>query len=707
MLEFVIDKYSKYRWYGPGTNGDVNEFTPSQIDGSDDDWQNSTSGGGEEEYVTQKGFLNGFLYHCLELTDDATAANYARIIHINLTGKTVFSGKFVTDDSAKVALIAFYEGATRIGYLSLGTIISWYDGAAQTLLTPTIANTIYHWAVVFDASADTVDCYIDGLFKSTETLENNITTEIDSIQFLTSGSVASYIAYYAQLYAGNSLVDAMHTFSSISPLLTTTYDFHLKNDTFPTIQKQIAEETGYIVSERPDGQVYVDQYGASGHVINAQVAITFQSLMQSRTEKFSFITFYGGFVNGIQITAEGFGEPNFGSYEDWFPLIQGRDDDDIYYDADDNPKSLRLDQMVTDAIVRKNITIKKQIVGRRGIGMIHPGTSLTYTTDHYKIAGETWNAWRKNTYDAKADDNRIEIADSFLSPTQSDPSDDPKADAINANSENITKNDQNIAYLAERIRSRDVLTAYIEENARNLDERLWGFFLSMATAQPLSSIAPISATGGCHRILIFVNAGTDIAGTLTITGTTRDRTDTSSTTAADTEEIIISGLGTDNTTTDAQGNNVYAGQDIYISDKWFEGAITITTTDLTITDCDIYGILYHQFDSVKLVTLKSFDFIGKAINVGAWFYAYLYAITRVNAFKKYDIDAVASHEIAVGTTVADHGYRRRKVIDDDDKLLDCYAGEGIWAELHFGPAASTYWTDISISLSAILDDGTD
>lgn len=701
MLEYVLDKYSKYRWYGAGTNGNVNEFTPSQIDGTDDDWTNADGASCESTYVTQKAFLNGFMYHVLQQYDNNGAGR--PLLTSTAFSGLIFSCKIATSDITKNNALSFYEGTTRIGILRIyASELQWYDGGANTLQAA-VNETIYHVALVFSATDDDVDIYVNGVFNSTQSLENNITTEINKMVWNTDTAASVYYSYYAQIYAGDSLVDAMHTFSSISPLLTTTYDFHLKNQTLPGLQQLIAEETGYVVSERPDGQVYVDQYAASGKEINAQVAITYQSLMQIRNEKFSFITFYGGFVNGKQIEANGFGEPNFGSYEDWFPAIQGRDEDDVYYDDDGNPKSHRLDAMVTTALANKNIVVKKQKVGKRGEGMYHVGTSFTYTTDHYKIASETWNAWRKNAYDAKADDNRLEIADSFLSPTKSDPSDDPTTAKIEDNTQNITKNDQNIAYLAERTRSRDVLSFYLEENQRNLDQHVWGFFRIENTGVALDSGTPINYSVGCHRILIVVNAGTDLAGTLTITGTTIDRNDSNNTTPGDTEDIVISGLTTNASTTDAEGNAIHSYTTVYMSDNWFQGAITITTTDLTLTDVDTFGVLYHQFDSFKQTTIHTLDFTGQATNANAWFYAYLYFITRQDGAKTYDITKKANLDIPQATTIANEGYRRRKCICE---LIDCYDGDGVWLEIYFGPSASTYWHDISIYLTALLDSGT-
>ena len=704
LLEYVLDNFSRYRKYGPGTNADVLEFdqglTGWVITGDD---ANETA-----TYLSKKAFVNGFMYNVLELWDNDAASNLLAD-NTNFSG-TVVSFWIATSDVTKTNYWYLYEGGTVIvTFYILSSKIQINGGGIQILLDPAVNDIKYHFALNFNVSDDTVDVYINGVFNSTQNLQNNITTEITRILIGTNTGHSGYYHYTSQVYVGNSLIDAMHTFSSISPLLTTKHDFNLIDYSIPNVYKLIVEETGYIVSERPDGMVYVDQYAPSGKTINMneEQGITFMGRLKERNEKFSFITFYGGFVNGKPIFSQGFGEPNFGSYEDWFPTIDGRDPDDIYYDADGNPKSHRLDAMVATALINRNIVVKKVTMGKRGVGMFIPGTSLTYNNNHYKISMETWYAWRRNKYNGITNDNRVEIADSLLSPTKGDPEDTKEEQidaAISENAEDIVKVEQSVGYLAERVRSRDVLAIYLEENVRNFNENLWGFYNTIALTQTLNSGSPINATVGCHRILFIVNTGGDVSGTITITGTTRDRTDTSQSTPADTEDIIIDSLSTDNSSSDTEGNVIHEFDNVFISDKWFEGSIVISTTDLTITDVDVIAILYHQFDSFKLITLKTFDFTGKVTNASGWFYAYLYVITHVNSDKKYNIEKLVAHEIPSALTVANEGYRRRKIID---VLIDGNAGDGIWAELFFGPAAAMYWQDISIYLTALLDDGTD
>ena len=261
-------------------------------------------------------------------------------------------------------------------------------------------------------------------------------------------------------------------------------------------------------------------------------------------------------------------------------------------------------------------------------------------------------------------------------------------------------NQDAIRSLAKKIRSREVLSVYLESNTRNLDERIWGFFEEESLGDTLETGTDITFTQGCHRILFVINTAADFSGTLTITGNTRDRTDSSVITVGNTEEITIDSLSTDNTSTDAEGNDIHAFLNVFMSDNWFEGAVTISTTTLTISDVDVYGVLYHQFDSYPNVELLSFDFTGACTNTAAWLYLYLYLIDCVNTNKKYNIENLVAHDITAAVSTADEGYRRRKVLN---RVIDGEAGHGVWAEVFFGPAASTYWRDINIYLSALLE----
>jgi hypothetical protein len=197
MLKYILDNKSKYLWHGRGTNADVNEFTANQINGTDSGWTNSDGTGCLSSYLAKKGFANDFLYHILKQYDNGVGAC---IVDYMISGKTVISGWFASDDVTKQIKIEFYESATRIGYLEINASnIRWYDGVANVLVAA-VNDTDYHWALVFSATDDDVDVYINGVFDSTQSFENNITTEITKIRWTTDTTTVGPRGCHAHLF---------------------------------------------------------------------------------------------------------------------------------------------------------------------------------------------------------------------------------------------------------------------------------------------------------------------------------------------------------------------------------------------------------------------------------------------------------------------------------------------------------------------------
>lgn len=235
------------------------------------------------------------------------------------------------------------------------------------------------------------------------------------------------------------------------------------------------------------------------------------------------------------------------------------------------------------------------------------------------------------------------------------------------------------------------LDMYMDQNTRDSNEGIHGFLRSIATAQAISSGTPINTTVGTGKVLIVVNAGTDTVGTITVTGTTIDRTDGTST-PGDTDDITIDGLTTDSSDTDAQSNTRWAFTNAYITSKWFSGAITLSTTDVDLSDVDIYLVLFEQFND-QAVTLEGFDFTGYVTNASAWMYAYLYSVTVDG--DTVDISREASLEIP--SVNANQGYRRK--ISGIDMAIDGTT-DGIFAEMYFGRTLQVDWQNINLKVWA-------
>lgn len=237
-----------------------------------------------------------------------------------------------------------------------------------------------------------------------------------------------------------------------------------------------------------------------------------------------------------------------------------------------------------------------------------------------------------------------------------------------------------------------VFTTYIELNQRFLNEQLNGGFYSVVDADTLDSVTPINYTHGLGKLFIVINAGVDINGTLTITGTQVDR-NTGVETAAFTEDIVIDALTIDNSTTDAQGNVIHSFVGGYVSANWYKGSVTISTTDLDISDIDVWNILFEQVNDSPQLELTTVDISTECLNTAGWFYSYVYIVDVDTTTKKADISNEVTLAIAVGDSEANVGYRLRK--GNIGKSLNGTT-DGFWQEVHFGPNTQNYWANTTI-----------
>jgi hypothetical protein len=234
---------------------------------------------------------------------------------------------------------------------------------------------------------------------------------------------------------------------------------------------------------------------------------------------------------------------------------------------------------------------------------------------------------------------------------------------------------------------------YIERNQRQLDEKVQGTFTQYVNASALNSGSPINYTHGLSKIFVVVNAGSDFAGTITLTGTTVDR-ETGVETGADTENITIDALTTDTSDTDAESNVRHAFSGAYITNKWFKGAVAISTADVTLTDVDVWGIAFEQIDDTPRLLLQTFNSSFTVTNTAAWFYAYLYTLVVTAATKKCTLARSTSLELSAADSET-AAYRLRKgnlgVVLDGSK-------DGFWYGLFMGPNVQNYFDDIALDV---------
>ena len=240
------------------------------------------------------------------------------------------------------------------------------------------------------------------------------------------------------------------------------------------------------------------------------------------------------------------------------------------------------------------------------------------------------------------------------------------------------------------------LEDYDAEPARGSETNIHGALLALATGQPLDTGPTIiPATKGIGKVLISVNAGSDISGSITITGESIDR-DTGASTPADTDIVAVDALTIDGSTTDGNGNTVHSFTGAYISSKWFTGSVTISTADLTLTDVDVYHISFEQFNDQPSITIETFDVNMLTTNVNAEFDAYLYGLHTTGS--KCDIENHA--DLHVGTNgeaaLANKYWRLRRgnINESIDGTTD-----GIWVDIHYSNSPA-YVEDVTMKVWA-------
>ena len=190
-------------------------------------------------------------------------------------------------------------------------------------------------------------------------------------------------------------------------------------------------------------------------------------------------------------------------------------------------------------------------------------------------------------------------------------------------------------------------------------------------------------------MVLVINAGSDLAGDITITGTSVNR-ETGTETGSDTSVITIDAVTTDNSSTDGNSVTIAEFAGAYISDKWFRGAIVISTTDVNLSDVDVYQIAFEQANDQTEFSLDTLDVSAYATNSSAWVSGYLYSVEVTG--DKVDIVNEAGGAFAAATIDANKWYRMRR--GNIAKTLDG-STDGFYFDLVLGPGASNYWENIN------------
>ena len=203
----------------------------------------------------------------------------------------------------------------------------------------------------------------------------------------------------------------------------------------------------------------------------------------------------------------------------------------------------------------------------------------------------------------------------------------------------------------------------------------------------LNSGQTITDTIGISKILFVVLAGTDLSGNITITGTSVDR-DTGVETGSDTDVVSIDGLSTHSTATDANGNHIHGLTNGYISSKWFKGALTLSTTEVDLTDIEIHQVAFEQFNDCPDITVETIDLTYKITNTAAALDCYLYAVEVTGSIVSIELLATLTH--VAGQSVNFYRKRIGNIGKSLDGTTDC-----IFVDLFLLPTNLTYFASFT------------
>jgi hypothetical protein len=245
---------------------------------------------------------------------------------------------------------------------------------------------------------------------------------------------------------------------------------------------------------------------------------------------------------------------------------------------------------------------------------------------------------------------------------------------------------------------KPVFSTYDAEPARGSESNIHGGLLSLATGQTLGPATPandVTVTKGTGKVLIVINAGSDLSGEFTVTGTSVDR-NTGVTTPADTDTITVDSTTTDDSDTDGNGNTRHAFTGAYITSKWFVGTVVLSTSTLNLSDIDVYHVSFEQFGDTSRIRLKTFDANIFTTNVAAEFDAYIYSLVVIG--DKCNVVREASLNVGTNgeTAIANKYWRLRRGLIDKD--LDGNK-DGIWVDIHYSNSPA-YVEDVTLKVWA-------
>jgi len=240
------------------------------------------------------------------------------------------------------------------------------------------------------------------------------------------------------------------------------------------------------------------------------------------------------------------------------------------------------------------------------------------------------------------------------------------------------------------------LSSFTDIKTRNLQLEQHGNFNKLADAQALDAVpTDLVVAAGIGKLVVVINAATDSAGSITVTGTSVNR-ETGIETGGDTDTLTVSGLTTDSSTTDANGVIVHGFANAYITAKWFTGTVTLSTTDLTCTDVDVWLCAFEQLNDTPTFTIDTLDVTAECTNTAGWFSAHLYTLT-VTGDTCVIADVAPAVLTAANSIVGIYRLRRGNLAT---KVYG--TSDGFWLDIDPGPDANTYWSNINTKVWCIV-----
>jgi len=245
-----------------------------------------------------------------------------------------------------------------------------------------------------------------------------------------------------------------------------------------------------------------------------------------------------------------------------------------------------------------------------------------------------------------------------------------------------------------------VITMFDGVPSRGAESNWNGGLLKLDDAAAVNGGAPfVMTTKGSGKILIVINAGGDMVGDITATGTSVDRDDQSQTGGA-TSVLTLTGVTTDSSVADDGNSNVvHLFTKAYITDKWFTGVVTITTADTAITDMDVYHVSFDQFNDSSNIVLNTFDGNIFTTHVNAEFDAYLYTLHVTG--DECNVHNESKLNIGTGTYATQASLANKYFRIREGNLAESLDGstDGFWVDVHYSNSP-VYVEDVTLKVWA-------